>query len=208
MEPPPITVVIPGRGAVGAELLAVGDPVPRTPVPPSRWVGLSAVAVLVAGVAQVVTYDAPPAPPAVVAPAVTGVTASAVPVDTFRGGPLDERFGLDVVVAPPGSRGDSGSPSEQDQVSLLAVSGRGFFFELVGPSTPVPLGPQDRRGATVSFEVRAQVSDCAVDSQAQRNIELQIRQGLRSGPVQVSVDDDVVRLLDRLVARSCRRPRG
>ena len=208
--PPPITVVVPGRGEIPGELLAIGppadEPSPRGPVPPSRWVGLAAVAVLSAGGVQVATYDAPAVPTTAPAPAIRGVTASAFD-GGLSGGPLLERFGLVVLVAPPPARGDSGSPSEQDQVSLLAVTGRGFFFETVGLALPVPLS-LDRTGADVGFELQAQVSDCAIDSQAQRTLELQVQQGPRSGEVRVAVDGDVVRLLDRLVARSCRRPRG
>ena len=138
---------------------------------------------------------------------IRGVTASVF--DTAPpGGPLLERLGLLVVIAPPQVRGDSGSPSEQDQVALLGVTGRGFFVEIVGATLPLPLGPLDRGGGSFGFDVQAQVSDCAIDSQAQRTLELQVRQGPRTGEVKVAVDGDVVRLLDRLVARTCRRPRG
>lgn len=207
---PVVTVVVPGRGEQPGEVLALGDPVPRTPVPPSRWVGLAGVAVLAAGVVQVAGYDAPAPPPprAVAAPSVTGV--SAVARDTgLEGGPLVERYGLTVVVDAPRGRGDSGSPSEQDQVDLLAVTGRGFFLELLGvPSLPLDLGPLDRGGAPIGFDVTAQVSDCAIETQAQRTMELQVRRAGRTGLVKVAVDGEVVTLLDRLVARTCRRPRG
>jgi len=204
-------VVVPGRGQVPGEVLAVGLPAhdhpPRRPVPPSRWVGLSAVAVLCAGVLQVATHEPTAVRVAPAQPAIRGVTAAAV--DAGRpGGPLLERFGLLVRVAPPPVRGDSGSPSEQDQVALLAVTGRGFFLETVGAPLPAPLGPLDRSGGSVRFDLQAQVSDCAIDSQAQRTLELQVQQGPRTGEVKVSVDGEVVRLLDRLVARTCRRPRG
>ena len=209
--PPPVTVVVPGRGAVPGELLAVGPPAdesaPRGPVPRSRWVALAAVVVLGAGVVQVATYDVPPAAPAVPPPPVSGVTAAAVQVRGLVGGPLVERFGLTVEVALRGGRGDSGSPSEQDAVSLLGVTGRGFFLELVGAALPLEV-PLDRTGGRLALEATAQVSDCAIDSQAQRTLELQVQQGARTGEVKVAVDGDVVRLLDRLVARSCRRPRG
>lgn len=211
LPPPVVTVVVPGRGPVASEVLATGAPaddrLPRRPVPPSRWVGLSAVAVLCAGVLQAATYEAPaaPAPPAPLP--IRGVTATAVDAGT-AGGPLVERFGLLVRVAPPPGRGDSGSPSEQDQVALLGVTGRGFFVETINAPLPAPLGPLDRSGASAGFYLEAQVSDCAIDSQAQRTLELQVQQGPRTGEVKVAVDGKVVRLLDRLVARTCRRPRG
>ena len=208
---PPVTVVVPGRGQAPGELLALGppadEPSPRGPVPPSRWVALAAVVVLGAGVVQVATYDAPPAAPVVPPPPISGVTAAAFQVRGLVGGPLLERFGLTVEVALPVGRGDSGSPSEQDAVSLLGVTGRGFFLELVGAALPFQV-PLDRTGGSLAFDTTAQVSDCAIDSQAQRTLELQVRQGPRTGEVKVAVDGDVVRLLDRLVARSCRRPRG
>ncbi len=210
-DAPVVTVVVPGRGEQPGEVLALGDPAPRPPVPVSRWVGLAGVAVLVAGVVQVAGYDAPPPPPpaprAVAAPAVTGVSAQAV--DTgLDGGPLVEQFGLLVAVAAPRGRGDSGSPSELDQTELLAVTGRGFFLEVEGGSLPVDLGPLDRRGSSVALGVAAQVSDCGIETQAQRTVELQVRRAGRTATVKVAVDGDVVTRLDRLVARSCRRPRG
>ena len=176
-------------------------------MPSSRWVGLAAAVVLGAGVAQVATYAAPPAAAVVLPPPITGVSAAAFAVRGLEGGPLVERFGLTVEVALPRGRGDSGSPSEQDAVSLLGVTGRGFFVELVGAALPLPV-PLDRTGGRLAFDTTAQVSDCAIDSQAQRTLELQVQQGPRTGAVKVAVDGDVVRLLDRLVARSCRRPRG
>lgn len=215
MDAPVVTVVVPGRGEQPGEVLALGDPAPRTPVPPSRWVALAGVAVLALGVVQVAGHDAPAPPPprAVAAPSVTGV--GAVARDTgLEGGPLVERYGLTVVVDALRGRGDSGSPSEQDQVDLLAVTGRGFFLELPGvPSLPLDLGPfdrgpLDRGGASIGFDVSAQVSDCAIETQAQRTMELQVRRAGRTGLVKVAVDGEVVTLLDRLVARTCLRPRG
>ena len=205
LPPPPVTIVVPGRGEAPAELLAVGDPPALQPVSPSRWVGLAAVAVLTAGIVQVAAYD----PPAVIAPVpqpITGVTVAAVDAG-LEGGPLVERFGLLVQVTPPRGRGDSGSPSVQDEVTLLGVTGRGFFVEL-DVALPTLIAPADRRGARIDFGARAQVSDCAIDAQAQRTLEVQVRQGARTGEVKVAVAGEVVRLLDRLVARTCRRPRG
>ncbi|MBC7374530.1 MAG: hypothetical protein H7323_11125 [Frankiales bacterium] len=203
LPPPPVTIVVPG--AVRAELLAVRDPAVRQAIPP-RWVGLAAVAVLTAGFVQVAAYD----PPAVLAPVpqpITGVTVAAVDAG-LEGGPLLERFGLLVQVSRPRGRGDSASPSVQDEVTLLAVTGHGFFIELDGAALPALIGPTDRRGARVDFGARAQVSDCAIDAEAQRTLEVQVRQGPRTGAVKVAVAGEVVRLLDRLVARTCRRPRG
>ena len=207
MEPPVVTVVIPGRGTVPGEVLAVGEPVPRTPLPPSWWVGMAAVAVLCAGVVAVATYEAPAAPPSAVRPSVPRVTATALDAG-LRGGPLSARFGLYVRVAPTRAHGDSGSPSVEDEVTLLEVTGRGLLLGLDGASLPLEVGPMARTGAAMAFEVTAQVSSCETDRQDRRPLTIQVRQGSSTGDVQVAVDGGVVRLLDRLVLRTCRRSFG
>lgn len=205
MERPAVTVVVPGT--VPRAEPQVDGPVRARPVLPGRWVGLAAAVVLSAGVLRAATDDRPPALPAQLPPPVPGVAATAL--DPGLGGePLLERFGLFVRIAPPRPRGDSASPSQDDEVALLAVTAPGFFVRLDGVTLPVEFGPPSRTGAARAFDVSAQVSDCGVDTQAQRTLQLQVRRGTRTGPVKVAVDGAVVRLLDRLVARTCRRPRG
>ena len=214
MEPPVVTVVIPGRGAAPGEVLAVGPALPRPPVPPSRWVGLAAGAVLSVGVAAVATYEPPPAPPAVAVPPMSRVMATAMEAG-LRDGPFVARFGLFLRVAPPHAPGDAararsagGSPPVAEQVTLVAVTGRGLSVELAGAPLPVDVGPPAQPGAAMEFEVSVQVSSCEVDRRGQRLMALQVRQGSRTGEVQVTVDGGVVRLLDRLVLRTCRRSFG
>lgn len=208
---PPITVTVPGRGSAPAELLAVGPPAPRRPPLPGRVraVALAAVAVLGAGVLTAASYEPPPPQAAPPAPRVTGVSAQAFP---SPGGPraaeLVVGFGLGVTVAGLPGRGDSGSPSEQDQLQLLELTGRGFVLRLAGEPFPVQV-PQGRAPTTFVYDAQAEVADCAVEPLAPRRLELRLQRGsdVRSVLV-VDVEAAVVRALDRLVAESCGRPRG
>jgi hypothetical protein len=55
----------------------------------------------------------------------------------------------------------------------------------------------------------AVVDDCSIEPQARRDVVLTVRTGAGpDGAVRAVVDEDVVRALDRLVSRTCRRPRG
>lgn len=215
---PPISVTIPGRGAAPAELLAVGPPAtgraPR-PVPrPSRVVAALAVAVLGAGVLVAHDLVTAPEPPFVLPPTVSvaGVTASSALVRD-RSRPLVQRLELSVRLEAASGRGDSGGGPQPGDLVLTAVEVRGFGVRLPAQPPPLLLGDVDRRGSgsveTVTLPVEVAVADCAVEPFAQRRLVLQVRRG--DGPVgavQVTSPSEVVRALDRLVARTCNRPRG
>ena len=175
--------------------------------------GFAAGAVLSAGVAAAATYEPPPGPPAAALPPLSSVTATALEAG-FRDGPFVARFGLFLRVAPVRAPGDdarsraAGGRPVAEQVTLVAVTGRGLFVELADTPLPVEIGPPARTGAGMAFEVAAQVSSCEVDRRGQRLLSLRVRQGSRTGEVQVTVDGGVVRLLDRLFLRTCRRSVG
>ena len=173
---------------------------------------LTVIAVLGAGVLTASTYEQPPPQAAPPLPRVTGVSASASAVQGASAGELVYGFSLLVTVEGLRGRGDSGSPSAQDDLALLALTGRGFVLQLVGAPFPVAL-PQAREQRTVAYDVEAAVADCAIEPLAPRRLELQLQRGsdvrseVRSAVV-ARVDPAVVRALDRLVAESCGRPRG
>lgn len=209
---PPITVTIPGRGEAPAELLAVGPPplrLPRRPASP-WWTGLAAVAVLVAGVVTVATDDPPPAPrPLPVVAADVGVSAATAGLVGGQDRELVTRFSLNVLVEGVGGPGDSASPSEEAVVTLVDVTARGFEVVLGGVVLPLELPPAGRDGTGFGFDAQAVVVDCSVDAQAPRRLHLGVQRGAGPVvPVPVDTGADVVRALDRLVSRTCRRPRG
>ena len=174
-----------------------------------RVVALAASAVLGAGVLSAMSYEPPPPQAAPPPPRVTGVSATASAV---QGAPARSEFvyGFSLLVTVEGlrGRGDSGSPAEQDDLALLALTGRGFALQLVGAALPVAL-PQAREQTIVAYDVEAAVIDCAIEALAPRRLELQLERGsdVRS-PLVVDVDPAVVRGLDRLVSTTCNRPRG
>ncbi|MCW2614896.1 MAG: hypothetical protein JWN08_1890, partial [Frankiales bacterium] len=93
-------------------------------------------------------------------------------------------------------------------VPLLSVSARGFVVTVVGGGLPQPV-PVDRIGTSLLLDLDVRVVDCSVDSQAPRAVTVAVRRGT-FGPtaVRASSGAQVVRALDRLVSRTCRRPRG
>lgn len=176
--------------------------------PGARAVGLAALAVLTAGV--LVAADSqgsgdpvPPAGQATPAPPFEGVVAEAVPGKSASE-PYVERFALEVRAAGAGAD----SPAGGDLVRLLGLAGRGFGLTLTGGSLPVDftVGPQ---GTTSVFRVEVRVVDCSVETQAQRRLDLRLQRGGRpEGTVHIATGPELVQALDRLVARTCRRPRG
>jgi hypothetical protein len=225
----PVTVSAPGTsartsGAGGPppdDLLASQRP-PRAAGP--RRVGVTALAgavVLAAGllVAQDVRRPAGVPPPAAAAargPAGAaddddGVTATA----TLGAARTDQRYvqrlTLTVVLEPYDGRGDSGARLLGDEVALVDVRVRGFAVVPDDRRTPIPLGRFGRRnvGRATTVPLAAAVTDCSVSPQARREVDLDLRTG--EGPVEVlqaAVQPDLVRALDRVVSRACRRPRG
>ena len=210
-----MTVTAPGAGGPPSDLLE------RSPAPSRRpWTAavLTVVAAVVLGAAVVGGVDEPapvppqaaPAPPPLITPT-SGITASA----SLAGAPTDQqyaqRFTLTVHLPPFDGRGDSGGRLLGDEVVLVGVRTRGFTVE---PDDSRPLLPLGRFGRTTSgrsttVPVTALVDDCSVEPQARRDIVLTVRTGDGpDGTVRARADRAVVRALDRLVSRACRRPRG
>ena len=208
---------MPGRGAAPAELLAVGPPPAGRPLAPQdRWLrALTAAAALVlaAGVLAVAGHEDPPPAPRRAAPpiGVPGVTATVALVDD---GEAMTRLRVAVALAGTSTgRGDTGGSAEPERLELVEVNGRGFAFRPPGAALPLPLGEVGRFGsglpAVVPVPLDAVVTDCSVDTRAPRRIVLTVRRGGGpTGRVLVASQPDVVRALDGLVARSCRRPGG
>lgn len=164
---------------------------------------------IVAAVAQERQVPAPRDLPAV--QTFAGVRASAA-VEAEQ--EFVARVGVAFVVAGSATgRGDTNGPTEPEQLRLLDIIARGFQFRLVDRSTPLVLGPTGRFASGLPYEVRLRadvvVVTCSVDVRAPRDIRAVVRQD--DGPaaqVVVDKDPDVVRALDDLVRRTCRRPRG
>ncbi len=168
--------------------------------------------VLGSGVAAAVDQEnAPPPPPPAPVVGFPGVTARAQVQDERE---LVTRIQLEVVVAGAATgQGDTGGPAEPEQLRLLDVAARGFGVRLVGRSTPLVLGEIGRFGSGLQYVVplgaEVVVVDCSVEVGAPRRVTLQLRRGDGpSRPVQVQGGPELVRALDDLVRRTCRRPRG
>lgn len=219
---PPVTVTDPSGDGGPADGLDSGPP-PRT-LP--RWVPRAAVAlgvlaVLAAAVATSREPTAPAAPRAGPSSPVPGVSARVLDLPTFphRAERVtgDEAyaatFGLlvrqDGVGGPEDGRSRTAVDLGPGPLSLLGVRGAGFELALVGDDLPEELPPPGRDGLEVPFELEARVVDCAVDVQAPRSLRLIVQHG-QGLPAELPVSSDpaVVRQLDGLVRRSCRRPRG
>jgi hypothetical protein len=154
---------------------------------------------------------APASPTAVAGAGAAGATASARVVAENE---LVVELGLEIAV--PGTetgRGDTNGPSEPEQLRLVDLRGRGFALRLLGSSTPLVLGEVGRFGSgrpyVVPLRVGVVVVDCSVEVNAPRALRLSLRRGAGpAGPVLVQADPAVVRALDDLVRRSCRRSGG
>lgn len=220
-----VTVATPAGAAGGAaepgreDLLASQRPARPAVRRLVRVLAPAATTVLAAGllVAQDAreAADAPPASaarsPAVVPAADDGLTATA----SLGAARTDQRFvqrlTLTVVFEPYDGRGDSGPRLLGDEVALVDVRVRGFTVVPDDRRTPIPLGRFGRSnvGRSTTVPLEAAVSDCPPDVQAPREIALDLRTG--DGPVEVvraAVQPELVRALDRVVSRACRRPRG
>ncbi len=177
---------------------------------------LAAAALAVLGAGGVTAYDRETAPPPrlVLAPAptISGVAAAVERGAASGRSSFVEPLVVTVVLQAGTGRGDSGGGPQPGRVELVQLVARGFELRVPG-GTPRVLGELDRRNSGVNETVRllldVVVVDCAVDSQAQRTIGLRVRRG--DGPVGLvtaAAEPEVSRALDRLVARTCRRPRG
>lgn len=215
----PVTVTTPGGGAGPGEVLSSGRP-PR-PGPPRAVSGLAAAAtaVLAAGllVAQHVRRptEAPraaaPVPPFSRPVADDGITATATLGGAPTGQMYTQRLTLTVVLEPYDGRGEPGLRLLGDEVALVDVRLRGFAVVPDDRRTPVPLGRFGRSnvGRATTVPLEASLTDCSIEPQARRDIVVLLRSG--EGPVEqlgAAVQPELVRALDRVVSRTCRRPRG
>ena len=209
-----MTVTAPGPGGRPPDVLE-GAPEPASRRRPVALLALAAVLVL--GAAAVrgsdgTVPDQPPAPPAAPAlTAVSGITATA----SLSGAPTDrayeQRLTLTVDLPAFDGRSDSGGRLLGDEVLLVDVRVRGFAVEPDDPRALLPLGRFGRahEGRSTTVPATAVVADCSIEPQARRDIDVTVRTGEGpDGTVRAAADADVVRALDRLVARTCRRPRG
>ncbi len=208
--------MIPGRGAAPSELLAVGPPAPR-PARGRSATGLlswAVAGVLGAGVLVAVDQRQQPGPAPVPVVAQTsslyGVTGQVGLIDEQ---PLVTLLDLVVTVVPGETGREDSTTRPAAQLQLIDVTARGFVVRLPRRTAPLLLGYVGRfasgtqRVLTLSAEVS--VVDCSVEVGAQRTLSLVVQRG--NGPVgsvRVRGDEAVVRSLDDLVRRSCRRPRG
>lgn len=198
-----------------AELLAQGPPPERRTDLPLRLRALATAGILVlaGGVAAATDQEGREPPPRTVpAPVVVaGLTATARVVAEEE---FVTRLGLTALVDEPGTgRGDSNGEAEPSALTLVDLAARGFQLRLVGGALPQRLADVGRFGSGLTQQVPllvdAVVVDCSVEVGAPRRITLSVRRG--DGPVGtvvVASDPEVVRALDRLVSRTCRRPRG
>ena len=195
-------------------MLTAGPPAPRRPPLPRRLRAQLAAVLLVLGAGVLAALDGgDPAPPETPPPlpSFPGVGATAV-LDGEQ--ELVVRVAVRVViVGMETGRGDTGGPDEPEQLQLVEVRSRGFQVRLVERTPPLDLGAIGRFGSglrrVVPFDADVTVVDCSVEVGAARTLVLSVRRG--DGPVgrvPVAAAPEVVRALDDLVRRSCRRPRG
>lgn len=232
--PPRVTVSIPGRSGSPAELLTGGPP-PRERAPVPRWVRPVAAA---AGVLALTAFalgqgrdaGAPPAASATPEPSAARTAARtdaarAAPDPGPRGigaavtlrrvgpdAPYVERVTLTVTLRGADLQGHRpGSPPGQ-RITLLEVAAPAFQVSFPGRPPPVALrvlDPTSTEVVVVALAADVVVSDCALEPLAQRRFALRLRRG--DGPPELlhaQVSPPVVRVLDRLVSRTCRRTPG
>ena len=211
-----MTVTAPGSGGPPPDLLEGAPARSRRPGTTAAVVLLVVAAVVIAGVRSVGTTTPPPSPtPQAPAPrtVTSGITATASLAGARTDQSYVQRLTLTVDLPAFDGRGDSGGRLLGDEVLLLDVRVRGFTVDPDDPRSPLPLGRFGRstsgRSTTVPLAVTAAVDDCSIEPQARRDVVLVVRTGDgEEGVVQAVAEPDVVRALDGLVARTCRRPRG
>ena len=208
-----MTVTAPGDDGPPPDVLEGAPPPSRR-----RWptAALVLVAVVVLGAAAVGGGGEEPvvAPPPAQEPPRT-VTSGISATASLAGAPTDgqyaQRLTLTVDLPAFDGRSDSGGRLLGDEVLLVETRVRGFTVEPDDPRSAVPLGRFGRsnRGRSTTVPATVVVDDCSIEPQARRDIVLTVRTGEGpDGTVRAVADADVVRALDRLVGRTCRRPRG
>ncbi len=211
--PPPITIVIPGRGQATAELLAAAAPPPRPPLSTQlRALVLVVVVVLGAGLLVAGHQQVPfrPAPvPVDASTTYLGVSATA---DVLSEEAFSTVLDLVVSIAPGGAgRGDSTVEPAQ-QLRLQDVSARGFTLRLTRRAAPLLLDYVGRFARVTEQVLHLPVevvADCTVEEERRSPILLTVRvTGGPVGAVWVQENPSVVRALDELVRRTCRRTGG
>ncbi len=201
-EPPPVTIRVPGAPVAPADVLSHGRPPRERRRPPPRWARGAVAALAAAGLLAAVGILAPTQPPVErpaeqVMSSAQGVTATV----GLAGRPLtsDPLVRLAVTV-------DVDESAVPRPLGLLGITGRGFWIQPVDVDLPLLLEP-DATGA--AFEIEVLVNDCGVEPSAPRRLDLAVqRTDLPAATLPVRSNPDVVRALDRLVARTCGRPRG
>jgi hypothetical protein len=201
-EPPPVTVTAPGSGAAPPDVL---EAAPARPARLRLAAGLGVLAVAVVGAAVGLGGSDPASRPALERTPASGITATA----SLAGAPTDDPYTqrMTLVIDLPAADG----PGEGAEVGLVDVRLRGFSVERDDAREVLPLGRFGRadRGRSTTVPVTALLEDCSIEPQARRDIDLTLRTGDGpDGAVRAVVEADVVRALDRLVGRACRRPRG
>ncbi len=200
-----MTVTAPGSGTRQPDLLEAGPPRARRMRPA---IALAALGVLVLGAAAVRGgIDEPPAP-VPRATSTAGATAGITATASLAGAPTEQPYAqrLTFTVDLPATGRGGGV-----EAALVGVRLRGFTVQPDDPREVLPLGHfgSTERGRSTTVPATAVVVDCSIEPQARRDIELTVRTGAGAdGAVRVLAESDVVRALDRLVGRTCRRPRG
>jgi len=194
---PPITIRVPGAGPPPPEPEPHGasESVGR---PPRRRL-VAALAAL--GLLATVAVTAARSEPLSDTSSAEGVTAGVSLAGRPQRGAQSVRLQLDVAVEPQKVGNDS-----DRRLTVFGMGAQGFGIVLT-PPTPLVVPGDDGVGVMVFAEVS--VADCAVEPSAPRALEVWVRRGSRAQAELVADSDpDVVRALDRLVARICNRPRG
>lgn len=179
-----------------------------------RLRALTAAALLVLGAGLGTAAQqrgAPVAPPAAPRSGFPGVRATLQVVEERE---LVTRLRLEISVAGAATgQGDTGGSTVAEQLRLVDVTARGFQVRLTDRPAPLVLGGTGRFASGLPYAVPLPadvvVVDCSVEVGAQRRVTLLLQRGDGPAlPVVAQGGPVVVRALDDLVRRTCRRPRG
>lgn len=188
---PPVTIRVPGAGPPPERVADAADRSPRR-----RVVALVAAIGLLGTLAVTAARSEPP--PA--RSSAEGISAEVTLAGRPQRGAGSVRLQLAVDIEPL----EASSRAER-QVTVVGLGGQGFATVL----GPEPLRVTGDVASRLQVGAEVSVNDCAVETSAPRQLELWIRRGSRAqAEVPVRSNPDVVRVLDRLVAGVCGRPRG